>query len=83
MDLRARLEARRHDRRYYEQRGLLLTVARRGGRRVYGPDQLRRLAFLQIVHRLGISLDAAAALLDAPSDQWRRLCESRSPYWSS
>ncbi|HUD36177.1 MAG TPA: MerR family transcriptional regulator [Streptosporangiaceae bacterium] len=30
--------------RYYEQRGLLNPVARRAGRRWYGPAQIRRLA---------------------------------------
>jgi DNA-binding transcriptional MerR regulator len=57
--------------RYYDQRGLLRPAARRGGRRLYGSDELRRLAFIHIVQRLGISLDTAAAILDAPSDQWR------------
>jgi DNA-binding transcriptional MerR regulator len=57
--------------RYYDERGLLRPTARRGGRRLYGTEELRRLAFIHIVHRLGISLETAAAMLDAPSDQWR------------
>jgi DNA-binding transcriptional MerR regulator len=43
--------------RYYEDRGFL-QPQRQGGRRMYGPDELRRL-------------DAAAAVLDEPSDHWR------------
>jgi DNA-binding transcriptional MerR regulator len=56
--------------RYYEDRGLV-TPERRGGKRVYGREQLRRLAFIQLMQRLGIRLDAAAAVLDGPRDHWR------------
>ncbi len=56
--------------RYYEERGLVRPV-RRGGRRMYSPDQLRRLAFIQAMQRLGVGLDAASAVLDQPSDRWR------------
>jgi DNA-binding transcriptional MerR regulator len=59
--------------RYYDQRGLLRPATRRSGRRLYGPEELRRLAFIHIVQRLGISLDTAAAMLDQPSDQWREV----------
>lgn len=57
--------------RYYDDRGLVPPRSRASGRRMYGPEELRRLAFLKIVHRLGVPLDTAAAVLDAPSDQWR------------
>lgn len=57
--------------RYYDERGLVRPAARHGGRRMYGPEQLRRLAFVQIMQRLGVSLDTTAAVLDEPSDQWR------------
>jgi DNA-binding transcriptional MerR regulator len=56
--------------RYYEDRGLV-TPERRGGKRMYSREHLRRLAFIQLMQRLGIRLDAASALLDEPSDQWR------------
>ena len=56
--------------RYYEDRGLV-TPERRGGKRMYSRKQLRRLAFIQLMQRLGIRLDAASAVLDEPSDQWR------------
>lgn len=57
--------------RYYDERGLVRPTARRAGTRMYGTEELRRLAFLKIVHRLGVPLDIAAAVLDAPSEQWR------------
>jgi len=58
--------------RYYDERGLVSPPARRHGRRMYGVNELRRLAFLKITNRLGLPLDAAAAILDAPGPQWRR-----------
>jgi len=43
--------------RYYEELGLLPGVRRRaGGRRVYGPDEIERLAFIQRLKKLGLSL---------------------------
>jgi hypothetical protein len=39
---------------------------------MYGSAELRRLAFVKIAHRLGLPLDTAAAVLDAPGPQWRR-----------
>ncbi len=43
--------------RYYEEIGLLPGIRRRaGGRRVYGPDQLERLRFIQRLKKLGVSL---------------------------
>jgi DNA-binding transcriptional MerR regulator len=56
--------------RYYEDRGLV-TPERRSGKRMYSHQQLRRLAFIQLMQRLGIRLDAASAVLDEPSNQWR------------
>lgn len=43
--------------RYYEELGLLPGVRRRsGGRRVYGPDEVQRLRFIQRLKALGLSL---------------------------
>lgn len=58
--------------RYYEERDLVRPAARMNGTRVYGLQELRRLAFIQIARRLGIDLDTAAAVLDEASDQWRK-----------
>lgn len=58
--------------RYYDERGLVRPQARQAGRRMYGYDELRRLAFIKVMHRLGLPLDTAAAVLDAPSTQWRQ-----------
>ena len=43
--------------RYYEELGLLAEVRRRNGaRRVYGPDEVQRLRFIQRLKTLGLSL---------------------------
>jgi DNA-binding transcriptional MerR regulator len=57
--------------RYYEERALVRPAARASGQRRYGPQELRRLAFIQIAKELGVSLDTAAAVLDEPSERWR------------
>jgi DNA-binding transcriptional MerR regulator len=57
--------------RYYEQRGLIRSVSRHGGKRMYDTEQLRRLVVVQIMQQLGIPLHAAAAFLDGSSDSWR------------
>ena len=57
--------------RYYDERGLVPVRTRQSGQRLYGRDELRRLAFIKIAHRLGIPLDTAGAILDAPDQQWR------------
>jgi DNA-binding transcriptional MerR regulator len=67
----ARLQMSPSALRYYDERGLVCPPARRAGRRMYGSEELRRLAFIKIVHRLGLPLDTAAAVLDAPGPQWR------------
>ena len=49
--------------RYYEELGLLPGVRRRAsGRRVYGPDEIERLRFIQRLKRLGLSLAEVKAL---------------------
>ncbi|MFG1947826.1 MerR family transcriptional regulator [Nonomuraea sp. NPDC048826] len=63
--------------RYYEERGLAPSAGRRQGRRVYGREELRRLVFLQSAQRLGIPLDTAGAVLEAPGEQWRATVEER------
>jgi DNA-binding transcriptional MerR regulator len=58
--------------RYYDERGLVCPHERAAGRRMYGSEELRRLAFVKIAHRLGLRLGTAAAVLDAPGPQWRQ-----------
>ncbi|KUI13761.1 MerR family transcriptional regulator [Mycolicibacterium acapulense] len=69
----ARLQMASSTLRYYDERGLVRPQKRLAGRRMYGVDELRRLALLKIFQKLGLPLDTAAAVLDAPSPQWREL----------
>jgi DNA-binding transcriptional MerR regulator len=49
--------------RYYEELGLLPGVRRRtGGRRVYGPDEMERLRFIQRLKHLGLTLEEISDL---------------------
>jgi DNA-binding transcriptional MerR regulator len=57
--------------RYYEERGLVRPPLRADGQRRYGPQELRRLTFIKIAKELSLPLDAAAAVLDEPGEQWR------------
>jgi DNA-binding transcriptional MerR regulator len=59
--------------RYYDERGLVSPSQRQSGRRMYGADELRRLAFIKIAQRLGLALNTAAAVLDEPGAQWRQI----------
>ncbi len=56
-DVRERTGLTARTLRYYEEVGLLPGVRRRaGGRRVYGPDELERLRFIQRLKALGLAL---------------------------
>ena len=66
--------------RYYEELGLLPGVRRRaGGRRVYGPDEIERLRFIQRLKTLGLSLaeikelNAVYAISGSTRDMLQRL----------
>ncbi len=51
--------------RYYERIGLLPRIARDpGGRRLYDPEDMNRLRFIQRAKRLGFSLNEIATLLE-------------------
>jgi|TARA_B110000116_G_C16594199_1_gene471984 DNA-binding transcriptional MerR regulator len=50
--------------RYYERRGLLPNPPRtQGGHRIYGPQHLERLIFIQQIQRLGFQLEEIHELL--------------------
>jgi MerR family transcriptional regulator, copper efflux regulator len=67
--------------RYYERRGLLLPAARHGGKRWYGPAELRRLAVIAFWQRSGLmSLDEIATVLAGPqaSRSWKQIVLDRA-----
>ena len=72
--------------RFYEERGLIASTRTEGGRRRYGRPVLRRLAFIQVAQRVGLSLDEiGAALATLPhetglsSTDWKRLSTTWRP----
>jgi MerR family redox-sensitive transcriptional activator SoxR len=69
--------------RFYESLGLIKAERTSGGQRLYPRHQLRRVAFIRIAQRLGLTLDEVAeALAKLPPDraptkaQWARLSRS-------
>lgn len=50
--------------RYYEERGLIESIGRRGLRRTFDPGVLERLALIALGRQAGFSLDEIAAVFD-------------------
>jgi MerR family redox-sensitive transcriptional activator SoxR len=66
--------------RFYERQGLLRAERTSGGQRRFRRDVLRRIAFIRIAQRVGLSLDEIVeALTELPADKapnaqdWQRL----------
>jgi MerR family redox-sensitive transcriptional activator SoxR len=71
--------------RYYERVGLLPRAAQVGGRRVYPPTVLRRLALIRMTQRAGFTLreirDFLSRVDTSPgmTGRWRALAERKLP----
>lgn len=50
--------------RYYEERGLIESIGRRGLRRTFDPGVLERLALIALGRQAGFALDEIAAMFD-------------------
>lgn len=50
--------------RFYEEKGLIASIGRRGLRRLFEPDVLQRLALIALGRIAGFSLDEIAQLFD-------------------
>jgi DNA-binding transcriptional MerR regulator len=48
--------------RFYEEKGLIVSIGRRGLRRLFGPGVLERLALIALGQAAGFSLDEIAAM---------------------
>jgi DNA-binding transcriptional MerR regulator len=51
--------------RYYEERGLIRSIGRRGLRRLFGPEIVERLALISMGTAAGLSLDEIARMFAA------------------
>ncbi|MEM8663248.1 MAG: helix-turn-helix domain-containing protein [Pseudomonadota bacterium] len=56
--------------RYYEERGLIASIGRRGLKRLFDPNVLERLALISLGRAAGFSLDEIAAMF-APDGEPR------------
>jgi MerR family redox-sensitive transcriptional activator SoxR len=72
--------------RFYEQEGLVRSVRSGGGQRRYERDVLRRVAFVRVAQRVGLTLDEIrAALGTLPEERtptkadWERLSRAWRP----
>lgn len=72
--------------RYYEREGLITSVRADGGQRRYTPDVLRRVAFIRIAQRVGLSLEGVRRALGSLPDgrtptrrDWARLSRQWRP----
>ncbi|MGZ4702831.1 MAG: redox-sensitive transcriptional activator SoxR [Ilumatobacteraceae bacterium] len=72
--------------RFYEAHGLIRSERNESGHRRYRPDMLRRVAFIRVAQRIGLSLDEIARALDSlPSqrtptrDDWNDLSSRWMP----
>jgi len=64
--------------RYYEERGLIKAVGRRGLKRLFDPEVIERLAMIALGQAAGFSLDEIAAMFgdaDQPRIDRERLLE--------
>ena len=72
--------------RFYEDAGLVHAGRSEGGQRRYERDVLRRLAFIRVAQRVGLTLDEIRAALSTLPDQrtptakdWARLSRAWKP----
>ena len=56
--------------RYYEEKGLITSIGRRGLKRLFDPDVIERLALIALGRAAGFSLDEIAAMF-APDGRLR------------
>ena len=61
--------------RYYDEREIVRPAARTAGKRRYGVSELRSLAFVQMMQRLGVDLDTIAATLRDTGPPWSAVVE--------
>jgi DNA-binding transcriptional MerR regulator len=66
--------------RYWEERGMVCPTERRSGRRLYGPEEVRRIALIQMWQEGGMmSLQEISELLSGrtPAGDWRDAVRGR------
>ena len=59
--------------RFYEEKGLVASIGRRGARRLFGPSILERLALIALGQAVGFSLDEIGRSLGVTRERVRQL----------
>lgn len=59
--------------RFYEEKGLIASIGRRGLKRLFAPETAERLALIALGRASGFSLDEIAGMLDGPDIDRDRL----------
>ncbi|WP_454761689.1 helix-turn-helix domain-containing protein [Caulobacter segnis] len=59
--------------RFYEEKGLIASIGRRGLKRLFAPETAERLALIALGRASGFSLDEIARMLDGPDIDRDRL----------
>lgn len=59
--------------RFYEEKGLIASVGRRGLKRLFAPETAERLSLIALGRACGFTLDEIAQLLDGPDIDRGRL----------
>lgn len=81
-ELARRVRLRPSALRYYEEIGLLTSMGRSAGRRIFPVTAVRRIALIKMAQRAGFTLAEIRGLLaDQPgtTKQWRALAERKLP----
>lgn len=65
--------------RYYERQGVIKPAGRAGGRRVYDPSVLQRLAVVALLQEVGFTIGEISELVNRPGrrQRWRSLAEDK------
>jgi len=63
--------------RYYDEVGLIDTVARLGGKRRFAPETVGRVNFVQRSKEAGFTLAEIALILDDTAGEWRQLVDTK------
>lgn len=59
--------------RYYDERGLIETATRVGGKRRFASSEIERVRFVRRAQRVGFSLDEIRMLLDDTAGAWNQM----------
>ncbi|MEM1286257.1 MAG: Cu(I)-responsive transcriptional regulator [Pseudomonadota bacterium] len=64
--------------RYYEEIGLVAPARAENGYRLYAPEDIHRLSFVQRARSLGFTVDECRALLSLYEDDHRASCDVKA-----